>query len=227
MTVEANDAELNDVCEALKSQINIMSRTMIPGTVVGFRRVRNRPVADIRIGTLIVWADRTTSEKVIRNVPVQNFCAGGITIQVDLDKGDEVWISCADRNISTWIQSGKAQKPETGRIKDFSDAVCIPNLQSNGNLPTAAPGKKTIYIGSKDGSTTFLKLSVLNDEITIEADSVKIGKGATLGAARVGDTVEADENMEIWIAAVSVATGAAAPSDFGLISSGSSKVDIE
>lgn len=227
MTVEAHDGELNDVCEALKDQINIMSRTMIPGTVVGFRRIKNRPVADIRVGTLIVWADRTSSEKIIRNVPVQNFCAGGITIQVDLEKGDEVWISCADRDISTWIESGEAHKPATGRIKDFSDAVCIPNLQSNKNLPTAVPGKRTIYIGSKDGSTTFMKLSVLNDDITFEANSVKIGKGATLGAARISDTVAVDANMATWITAVSLATGAPAPSDFGLISSGSSKVDIE
>lgn len=63
--------------------------------------------------------------------------------------------------------------------------------------------------------------------IVVEAPSIKLGAAASLGVARATDPVSPASSMATWIAAVSTATGATPPVDFGTIASGSTKTRSE
>ena len=95
-----------------------------------------------------------------------------------------------------------------------------------------SPAAPALSVFSAPGLAT-IKLTA-STEIDLLAPTVKVGNNATLNAARKTDAVSAATSMAAWIQAVITAwagnTGAPVtippPTDFGLISGGSSEVKI-
>lgn len=219
-----SEIELDDALDVFRESIEVGIRTQIPGTVKAFRR-NPRPNADITVGPNAILDDGTVIEiDTLTEVPVMYYTASGITIQTDLEVGDEVWISVPDRDTTAWLESGGQLEPHTRMRHDLSFAVCEPKMQSSKNVPKVNPGKKTLYIGDAGGQNTFLKINIQSGQVTIEATNIKLGESATQGVARITDKVLPDVTMAAWIAAVSGVLSQVPPTDFGLISTGSTKV---
>ena len=153
----------------------------------------------------------------------------------------------ADRSIDSWINEGGPVDPATADRHNFDDGFFLPLVYHGSNTPTIPTTAH--QLGRADGSAGLeinvgdapdLRLYTNGPNATIDAAStVKLGAAATLGAARLTDTVDASANMATFMAQVVTAlnTIAAAvpvvivtpvpPSTIGTISSASSKVVAE
>ena len=136
-----------------------------------------------------------------------------------------------DRALSQWRRLGIAEDPQQTHTHNMGDATFYPGLHPDTN-PITPPTDQTA--------------SVFHDDIAIS-----LGRLATLAVARLTDSTAADASMSLWLIQVTAAIlamqarfnapaapmvsapgsvpvfPAATPSDFGLISSGSSKVRAE
>ena len=181
---------------------------------------------------------------VIQRCPIQYPSGGGANLRGPLAVGSEGWISIADRSLDAWISEGGPVDPALVQYHDLSDAVFCPGLRSGAAGQTVPTDRTTLGpeddsagldFAALDGSIT---LRTEGPQLTLEsATAILLGQGATLGVARLTDTVAADASMLAWIAAAQVVLAAAAvltatpvpipPSDFGVISGGSAKVSAE
>jgi hypothetical protein len=131
-----------------------------------------------------------------------------------LNEGDKGELHVQDRSIDAWLELGDAVDPIMAWTHSLADAVFHPHVFNSSDPISPATDQ---------------------DAAVIEADQIKIGRGASDAAARVGDTTDGATAMNVWITAITSAvnnlTGAMPPipepTDFGVISSGSSKVEIE
>lgn len=127
-------------------------------------------------------------------------------------------IHVQDRDPAQWLKSGAYTDPISRATHWLSFGVFHPGI---------APSPVTQAHGPVDLTATVLNGS----------SQVKLGKNAVLGVARQTDEVSADATMQAWIvqvqAALVVLNGLipfplpAPPSDFGLITGGSTKVKAE
>ena len=146
---------------------------------------------------------------VLPDVPVCFPMFGGGQLTFPLGPGDPVTLVFSSRAIDGWAADGIADDPQSPRFGHLSDAMAIPG----GVLPSA------------QRSASASAVDVTLTERT--GGKVLVGSGASLGAARVTDTVTASTAFGIWLAAVGTATGAGAPpTPIGTIASGSAVVKI-
>jgi hypothetical protein len=220
----------DELLDEVRRNVQVATRTQFPGTVVAFRR-NPRPTADILMGLNTIIVGNEQVEVQLERVPVMYYTASGITIQSDLEVGDEVWVSVADRDISSWIEGGGNSRPNVGRLHDVSDAVCEPKIQSNKFLPRVTPGKKTLRIGAINGDDEIL-LDVEGSTITINAGSIKIGGGAVEQAV-LGNTLDTFLNaVKLWLdththPVAGAVAGPSLPPSPAVTNILSSKVDVE
>jgi len=77
---------------------------------------------------------------VIPDVPVLFFGSGGLSIAHAISVGDEGIAVFCERDISSFIESGKVLRPTILRKHEYSDALFIPTSLSNSNraaIPSA------------------------------------------------------------------------------------------
>lgn len=148
---------------------------------------------------------------VVTNVPVVFPGAGGFSVTFPVEPGDIVLLVFADRSLDRWLSMGGEVDPIDPRRHALSDAVAIPGLQPFVNA--VAADADAMVVGDKDGA-----------HIEIRRDGDVRLNGGTSSVARVGDAVSAGTSMQTWIAAVSTATGAPLPTDFGAVSQGAPNV---
>ena len=133
-------------------------------------------------------------------------------ITFPLNEGDKGELHIQDRSLDAWLELGDAVDPIAAWTHALGDAVFHPHIFNDSN---------PIVPGTDQSAAVF------------EGDEIKIGRGATDAAARVGDTTVADTTMDTWITAATafmngITPGAVVlPTDFGVIDTGSSKVEIE
>lgn len=72
----------------------------------------------------------TVQLPLLQDVPVMFYGAGGFTITHPIKKGDECFVSFADRCIDLWWQSGGIQNPFDMRKHDLSDGFAFFRPQS-------------------------------------------------------------------------------------------------
>ena len=181
---------------------------------------------------------------VIPNVPVLYPGLTGMQIRGPLKPGTDGLLIVCDKSIDDWIQTGGPVDATLAGRHKMIDAVFLPGLRSG--IAAVAVDPNTFFIGAEDQSaglavdvlTQALTLSTAGPTATIEAQlSILLGTAAALGVARLTDTTAAASTMAAWIAQVQVvAAGAAAllalpvpipPTDFGVVSSASTKVLAE
>jgi hypothetical protein len=127
--------------------------------------------------------------------------------------GDKGELHVQDRDIDAYLSKGLPADPIAMWTHSLSGSVFYPSL-----IHDKAPITPPTDLGAT----------------VVEGDAVKVGRLATLPAARQTDAVAAGPSMTAWIAAVNAAFAALAPpvllptpTDFGAISGGSTKVTVE
>ena len=180
----------------------------------------------------------------IRDCPIVYPSGGGAMLRGPLEVGSEGYIHFADRSLDAWISEGGPVDPVLVQYHDLSDAVFVPGLRSAATAQDVPTDRTTL--GPED-DTAGLDFALADQSITLRtegpqltleaATAILLGQGASLGVARLTDTVAADTTMLAWIAAAQVVLTAAAaltatpvpipPTDFGKISGASTKVSAE
>jgi len=87
----------------------------------------------------------------------------------------------------------------------------------------------------EDGEVTLVddlgqKVHLTRTGIVVDAPSIKLGAGASAGAARIGDAVTLDSGLVVWLQGLATAAGYLTPIPTpagGTITSGSSQTQIE
>jgi hypothetical protein len=228
----------SDVADAIRERTMIDTRCAMPAIVKSFSR-KGRPHCSIQIAHEAILADDSSVEiPIVERVPVVYPQMAGITIQADLEPGDEVLAIATDRQLDIWLQQGGTVRPLVGRFHSIADIVVMPGLVSDANVAPVTPGSRTLYLGDASDSTASIRIDVRDDgKITAEAGGIDLGSGASLGAARVSDPTSVSANpadpWQVWFQAVASFTGTtlllttALDSPISTITTGSTKTRIE
>ena len=228
------DPKLADLFRGALRNLKVQIRTHTVGTVTAYNPATQR--ADVSVDVLQVVRDNFTEPTNADPNPVATLPAVQLTdvpvawprtssgyLTFPLQAGDKGEIHIQDRNLGQWIQLGEASDPVSAITHALTDGVFHPNIYPNTD-PITPPTDQGAAV--------------------LEGDAIKLGRLAALGVARLTDTTSADVSMSIWINLVTEAVieiaailNAAAPgsvtpppgppSDFGIISSASSKVSAE
>lgn len=118
------------------------------------------PTATVLIAQQQVTSISSTGVKTLAeypllvSVPVYFMGGGGLTFTFPVKAGDECLVLFNDRNIESWVASGAGQPPNTSRLHDLSDGICLVGLRSD---PRALVGISTTaaQLRSDDGNTYF------------------------------------------------------------------------
>ena len=230
------------IFDEFSTRLAVHTRTLTLAEIVRF--YPEEDTADVQPLTNLLTRDRGGIPlEPINRRPVIWPRFGPFVIKGELEVGDEVILVCMDRNVSDVVAKGGRQDPPDARRYSMNDAFVLAGWESKPNRTATPSGKKTLVISENSANpSTWIRLKLEpTGEVTIEGPAIKVGTGATADAARVGDGVAAGTSLAIppalnmagWISAVTVFINGLAPGtltipiDFGLISSGSSKVKIE
>lgn len=208
-----NDRQSDDLIDvAIQARLYDL-KVSLPGIVQAFnasaQTVDVLPVGGTyQDGDAVPWP-------VLPDVPVCFPTFGGGQFTFPLGPGDPVTLVFSSRALDGWAQDGIEGDPQSPRYGHLSDAMAIPG----GVLPA----------GQRSTSA-----SASNVTLTQRAGGeILIASGASLGAARVTDTVSPEASMATWIGAVTTKLNALVPvttipppTGFGAIASGSAVVKI-
>jgi len=128
---------------------------MLPAQVIAYNRVTAPNLVQVQPLIYIVTTDNSTvTRPQIASVPLFTGGGGGFFISFNLKPGDLGWIKANDRDISLFLQSYTATKPNTLRKKNFADAVFYPDIMRGF---TIAPEDLTgLVISSIDGTVKIV-----------------------------------------------------------------------
>jgi len=250
--------ELADLIEQAERNTHVSINVCVLGEVARYHagKANTPPTVDVRIlPRMLLRNGIRFNPEIISRVPIGQWSFGPVVIRAVPEVGDGLVCHVFDREILTWLTKNPSDRkrnydPVSRRTHDPNDIIAFPSIRPNLRNPSGTDTPRQIYIGHESGKGTHLKVNVQTGAIaleasstvdtkagtstTIEAASVKLGgPTATLGVARITDTVGADVTMATWIAAVTAFVNGAAPgtailpSDFGKVSSASSKVKSE
>lgn len=142
---------------------------MLPAQVVSYDRASNRAKVQPLINLLTTGGEQITRAS-ISQVPVINIGGGGFVLSFNLNPGDLGWIVAADRDISLFLQTLRAAKPNTDRMNDFADSFFLPHPMAGYSVS----GTDAV-LQSLDGA---VKIALSNNKITITAPTVEINTDA-------------------------------------------------
>lgn len=128
---------------------------MLPAQVVAYNRATEPNFVQVQPLIYVVTTDNSAiSRPQTAKIPLFTNGGGGFFVSFNLAPGDLGWIKANDRDISLFLQSFKAEKPNTLRKKSFSDAVFYPDVMRNF---TISPEDLTgLVISSVDGSVKIV-----------------------------------------------------------------------
>jgi len=230
MTAEV-EPQLSDAIEVACMRHRVETRTAIPGTVLAYAAGPPESCR-IRLGFRRVLTDGQEIEMPeVAEVPICWPGAAGFTVSAELQVGDEVLCIVADRALDAWLDNGGATTPSGGRLHDVSDIVAIPGLRSAGKAVRVRRGRETLYLGKDDGQAPWAKLEARpTPTVTVEGTTIKLGAAATLGVARLNDSIAVtDAAWLTWFASIGTALMVPPPpsAPTGIITGASSKVKAE
>jgi protein gp138 len=127
--------------------------TGMPGIVQSFNAVAITAVVQPAIQAQVQKQDGSWSNvtmPLLLDCPVHFQSGGGATLTFPLKKGDEVWVSFANRCIDAWWSQGGVQPQAELRMHDLSDGFCFPKIWSKPNA-IANISTTTAQLRSDDG----------------------------------------------------------------------------
>ncbi len=191
MSSAANTAEAR-LAQAISVGIRsalIDTHTALPGSIISFDDATQLAEVRLEIPRIARDLDGTETEEPIQNlpeVPVQFFGGGGFFSTYPVAAGDECMVFFFERDASAWLASGGVQAPNTLRIHDYSDAVAVVGLNSEGNRIANFNGS-ALEIRNASGST---KLQIGDGAAAIEAPTVTLGNGVEDLVALLSDALQ-------------------------------------
>lgn len=218
LSFDTRDPRLTDVLKAVRRTTELDLSVSFPATVsqiIDNGELVNvipefKDVVYTETGTAIAESLELAS------MPVWTYGQGSATgayLQFPVRVGDKGMVLVSDRSLDGWYESGMANAPSHPHTHNKIDGVFIPGL--------------------RDRSRALPQNTLFPDTAVLESAFIKLGEAASLGAARTTDNTAADITMLAWITAVStfingiVAGSVIPPTDFGVITGGSTKVTIE
>lgn len=157
----------------------------LPARVISYDRVSNRATVQPLI-TRITTSGKRVERATIASVPVIALGGGDYCITFPLKAGDRGWIESSDRDISLFLQTDDAARPNTLRMHEFADGRFIPDQFGDFVLPEGHDG--ALVIQHKTGKTAILlKENELN--LKIQDTSIR-ATGSTLTFTAGGSTLE-------------------------------------
>lgn len=195
------DPDLNDVFTVAFEREQAMIRTIVPAHVTAFSR--NPRECSIEIDMLAVLRSGDTLDvSKVDKCPIVWPVGGGFAMDADLAIGEQVLALVCDRDISGWIPTGAVQQPTRRLLHNITNAVVLPGLRSINRQGRQAPAAGELYLGADTGQAPWVKLGTVPPSATVEAPSISLGEGATLGVARQTDPVTPDAAWLTWFATV-------------------------
>ena len=169
------------VCQVVLSK----TRTAVPGVVISYR-ASPRPVADVQPATDMMLADGETMPRApVLNVPVWWPTFGGYSIIGSLSKGDGVLLVYCERDLTNFLQTGRAGPLATGRVMSEQDVVALPWNHTPDDPPAAG-----LTIRADDGSAEIAIES--GGRVTVDGDRISlVGPVSVTGSLRVNGTAVA------------------------------------
>jgi len=156
--------------QAIADSVSTQIRVAMPGIIQSFDPDAVTAVVQPAIKGYETGADGTRQSRTLPllvDVPVVFPTAGGVTLTLPINPGDECELKFQDRCIDFFWQSGGVQEPVDDRMHDLSDATCSvgqisqPNRIKNVSTTSA-------QLRSVDGST-FIDLNPATKKIKIVA----------------------------------------------------------
>lgn len=134
---------------------------MLPARVLSATADRKFVSAQPMI-SVVATTGAVTQRGQIQGLPVFQMGGGNFVLSFPVVTGDLGWILASDRDISAYIQSSAATPPNTGRFKNFSNAIFIPDKARQWTLD-GADANSAVW-QSLDGT----------EKITLGASSIKL-----------------------------------------------------
>jgi hypothetical protein len=104
---------------------------MLPARVVAFNNDRDKPRVTVQpLIAIVTTGDEQVARAQVASLPVFQFGAGGYLLSFPIKTGDLGWILASDRDISIFLQSHSASRPQTFRKQNFADALFIPDVMT-------------------------------------------------------------------------------------------------
>lgn len=143
-------------------------QTMLPAKVIKYDRETNRVQVQILINILGTSGEQYPNSQVA-SIPVMIYGGGDFLLSFNLNPGDLGWIVANDRDISLFLQTYEAAAPSNNLIKNFSNAMFMPDVMRGYTIAPEDSGNAVLQ--NKSGS---VKVSLSADTITISAPTVVI-----------------------------------------------------
>lgn len=158
---------------------------MLPASVISYDRTTNRAQVQLLI-TLVTTDGTQVPRPTVASLPVLVLGGGGFTLSFPLNEGDLGWVMANDRDISLFLQTYAQAQPNTGRVKNFSDGLFIPDVMKTYNVTTAGNGYVTLQNinGNASISIGVNPTSNLN-EVNIKADVINLIPNSIAGFVNV------------------------------------------
>ena len=141
---------------------------MLPAKVIQFDRDQNRVQVQLLIA-VVTTGGTQVSRPQIASLPVLNIGGGGFVLSFNLNPGDLGWVIASDRDISLFLQTYQEAPPNSGRVKNFSDGLFLPDIMANYQLDGSDLSNAVLQ--SIDGS---MKITIGTGQITIKAPIITI-----------------------------------------------------
>lgn len=177
----ANNGTLVGTIQFAYEQMLKNTDGMLPGKVLTYDRETNRAQVQLLI-TLITTNGEQVARPTIANLPVLILGGGGFTLSFPLNVGDLGWVMANDRDISLFLQTYAQAQPNTGRIKNFSDGLFIPDVMRSYNVTEnnegyvtlqSTDGKASVSMGVNSGGGT--EVNITGDRVNIELNNTTTG----------------------------------------------------
>lgn len=141
---------------------------MLPAKVIA--ATADRKYVTVQPMIAVVATDNTVTQRAqITQVPVLQMGGGDYVLSFPVAAGDLGWIIANDRDISAYLQTNEATPPNTGRFKNFSDAIFVPDKARQWTL---AGGDADAAVWQLlDGS---VRIALKAGEIDLTAPIIKI-----------------------------------------------------
>lgn len=159
----ANNGSLAGTIQFAMKKIMQQIDTMLPARVIAFDRDENRVRVEILISVVTTDGSQLARPQ-LQSLPVLVLGGGGFMINFPIQPNDLGWVLANDRDISLFLESYSQSPPNTARMKNFSDALFIPDVMRDFDISSGDASKMVIQ--SVDGLT---KISVSETEIDIVA----------------------------------------------------------
>lgn len=166
----ANQGDKTTLWSALQfmnRQQSLNTDGMIPASISSYDRKENLATVTPLIQFVAVDGS-TISRQPLVEIPVLALGGGGFVLNFPISEGDLGWIFAADRDLSLFKQSLSETKPNTGRIKQFSDGLWIPDVF------------RKYVINAEDEGCVVLQATDGSSRISLNESRVKITSQAVI-----------------------------------------------